>query len=256
MSTTPDDPAATAAPPGGTRGPFVIEQALARTTKTFFANMLPFLCIAAILEAPLIALNVLMQRSVTPGEPPQVSWWLLASTLLGIVTHYVIVGTLTYGVFKHLRNQPISWGECLARGLSKLPAALGTALLVGLATLVGYALCLVPGIYVYIVYAVAVPVAVVEGKSVPAAMARSKQLTLGRRWPIFGALLLVGLLVFVPAAVLGFTLATSPSVLLTLSSLWTILSVAFQSVLSCVIYYQLRETEEDLDAPELAAVFD
>lgn len=256
MSDQPGQPSVTPAE-GRHAGPrFKIERVFGSTFRTFTANVVPFVTIAALLEAPTIALNVAARNDFVPGKPPDPSWAFVFAFLLGMVTPYLISGTLTYGVFKHLRGEEISWTDCLSRGIRKLPAALGTALLVGLATAVGVMLCIVPGMIVIAVYAVAVPAAVVEGNGVFPSMARSKSLTRGYGWPVFGALFLVGLLVGVPNIVLTLALKDDPLLQVLSTSAWQTFGVAFQAVLACVIYYQLRESKEDLDAPELAAVFD
>lgn len=254
-----DQPGYPSVPHAGERHagpPFKIERVLGSTVKTFTANVVPFLAIAALLESPVVLLNVLARGEMEPGKPPHLSAAFYGSLVLGMVAHYLVTGTLVYGVFKHLRGQRFTWSECLARGLSKLPAAFATALLVGLATGVGFILCFVPGIYVLVVYAVAVPAAVVEGNGTSAAMARSKRLTTGHGWPLLGTLMLVWLLMSLPSFVITFAFLDSPLVQVLCNSAWQVVAVAVQAVLSCVIYYQLRETEEDLDAPELAAVFD
>ncbi len=250
----------TAGEPGG-RGPahppFQIERVVGTSFRTFFANLVPFLTIAAILESPLIAVNFYGMSTRVPGPPSFASALTsLGTFVLAVITHNVATGTLLFGVFKSLRHQPVGWSECLMQGLRKFPAIFGTSIVVGLAAALGLIFCVVPGLYVIAVYAAAVPATVVEGKGVFAAMARSKDLTNGRRWPVFGSLFLAGIVTGVPAFVVLLLVAANPVLQLTLTSAWQIVSVAFQAVLSSVLYYQLRESREDLDATELAAVFD
>lgn len=77
---------------------------------------------------------------------------------------------------------------------------LGTSLLVGLVTIGGLLLLIIPGIYWGLLYSFAPLITLVEGKNVPA-LARSKQLVGGRWWEVFWRTFLFGLLV------LGATLA-------------------------------------------------
>jgi hypothetical protein len=219
--------------------------------------LVPFLTIAAVFEAPLLLWNVYSRSEQIPGKPPELLvTYTIVAALLSVITNYLVVGTLLFGVFKHLRHEPFTWGECLVQGLRKFPSIFGTSIVVGLAAALGFILCFVPGFYVMTVYAVAVPATVVEGKGVFASMSRSKALTTGHGWPVFGALVLAGIIVGIPALVATIALAKDPVVLIIITSAWQVFSVAFQAVLSCVIYYQLREVREDLDAPELAAAFD
>ncbi|MEI7889599.1 MAG: glycerophosphoryl diester phosphodiesterase membrane domain-containing protein [Actinomycetes bacterium] len=71
-------------------------------------------------------------------------------------------------------------------------------LLASVATVVGYFIFLIPGIYLAVVWAVVTPVIVVEGLSLDA-LARSRQLVKGNGWGVFGFVLVAFLLFLVVA---------------------------------------------------------
>lgn len=73
---------------------------------------------------------------------------------------------------------------------------LWVGLLVSLATLVGYFIFLIPGIYLGVVWSVVTPVIVVEGLSLDA-LARSRKLVKGNGWGVFGFGLVLILLLLV-----------------------------------------------------------
>jgi len=236
---------------------FAIERAFGTSVRTFMANLVPFLAVATLIESPVVVLNVLWRSTAVPGQPPDMTTlYPLAAVLAGLIAHFVVTGTLLFGVYKHLRHQPFTWVECLTQGLRKFPTILLTSIVVGLATALGLVFCVVPGLYVMSVYAVAVPAAVVEGGGALPAMSRSKALTAGYRWPVFGVLMLMGIISSIPSVVATLALANEPIALAVVTSAWQVFSVAFQAVVYCVIYYQLRESREDLSASDLAAVFD
>lgn len=237
------------------RRTFTIERLLATTWKIFSGNAVPFLAVTFVFDMPSVVLTYVASRRMLAQQPGFLPLTYLAA-LLGIVERLLIVGTLTYAVYRALRRQPISWRDCFARGFAKFLPALGTAIVVGLATAVGFVLCLFPGLYVSIVYAVAIPAAVVEGGGVFAAMARSKTLTRGHIWPIFGTIFLLGLMLGIPTIAAQLLLADNLVARTAVITPLTIVGGTFQAVLSCVLYYQLREAVEDVDANELAAVFD
>ncbi len=74
-----------------------------------------------------------------------------------------------------------------------------SSLLVGILVTLAAILLLVPGLIVWCVYAVAVPVCVVESLGLRASMTRSSFLTKGNRWRIFG----VFALIFIASIVIG-----------------------------------------------------
>jgi hypothetical protein len=78
--------------------------------------------------------------------------------------------------------------------------ALGVNFLSGLGILLGLILLVVPGIYLIVIWALAVPALMAEDLSVSDALSRSKALTEGYRMSILGLLLLIG----IPNMLLGF----------------------------------------------------
>src|SRR5947209_5791347 len=60
-----------------------------------------------------------------------------------------------------------------------------------------------PSLILAAMWAVAIPAAVIEGQSATAALSRSQELTRERRWRVFGAYLVAGLITAVGGAVVG-----------------------------------------------------
>ena len=83
---------------------------------------------------------------------------------------------------------------------------MGVALAVGVCAGLAAILLVIPGIIVWCIYAVAIPVCVVERRGVSASLKRSSFLTRGNRWRIFGALAVV-LTAIIAIVVVGALLA-------------------------------------------------
>jgi hypothetical protein len=100
-------------------------------------------------------------------------------------------------------GEAMDWRSSLRFALRRLPAIVWltilSGILVGLATL----LCVVPGIYFYVAFTVAVPVLLVEGAGPARALGRSRELVKGRWWGTCGV------------AVVGYLLVTVVSLALT-----------------------------------------
>lgn len=163
------------------------------------------------------------------------------------------------GVFLHLRGQDVRFDDCW-RGLGSLwLRVLGVSILAGLAVLVGYMLCLVPGLIIQAALFVAMPALVVERIGVGDALDRSWKLTDGHRMRIF--FIVVGLVLLSVALgfVVGFVLSALgvPAVARELvSQLLQSVMTAVQAVVAGVVYFDLRELREGLDLDDLASVFD
>jgi membrane-anchored glycerophosphoryl diester phosphodiesterase (GDPDase) len=117
-------------------------------------------------------------------------------------------------------------------------------------------------------WSVAVPALVVEHTTIGGALARSRQLTRGHRWAIFGLVLaffILGLIIGAIAGVVG-VLVSPPSTgaLASGGSLGRIAITTIAQMLAAVlnaasiasIYYELRVIKEGIGPEALASVFD
>jgi hypothetical protein len=163
------------------------------------------------------------------------------------------------GVFLHLRGRDVGFDDCW-RGLGKLwLRVLVVSILVGVATIVGYMLCVIPGFIIQAGLFVSIPALVVEHTGIADALDRSWKLTEGHRMRIF--FIVVGLVLL--SAILGFLLGLVLSlfgvpamVKELLTQLLQSFLTALQAVVAGVVYFDLRELREGLDLDDLASVFD
>lgn len=121
-------------------------------------------------------------------------WFLWLVSMAGTS---LLSGSLVYAVVDLQRVGRASAGECLSRGLNAWPKLFLLTSLYTLIITVGYALFIVPGIILSLIYAVCVPAAVVEGLGPVAALKRSGKLTNGYKGRIFVTTFLWGLLIIV-----------------------------------------------------------
>jgi hypothetical protein len=101
-------------------------------------------------------------------------------------------------------GEEVGWRSSLRFALRRLPAIVGLAVLSGLLVGLGTLLCVIPGIYLYVAFTVAVPVLLVEGAGPSRALGRSRELVRGRWWGTCGVAVVGYLLVsFVSIALTG-----------------------------------------------------
>jgi hypothetical protein len=118
-------------------------------------------------------------------------------------------------------------------------------------------LLLVPGVILLVMWWVFVPAIVIEGAGITGCFGRSRELTRGRRWSVFGLILIayvgnwaVEKLTQLVAPVLGLAGSTILSVIVSLATL------AFFGVMTSVGYFYLRAEKEGIAIGDMAAVFD
>jgi hypothetical protein len=232
--------------------PFRVGVVLSKTFNLLFGQFGKFVLLTLVPMIPLLALAfiALGRPTVTPGIGALGAITAILTGFLSIVAQ----ATTLYGAFQAMRGQPFTIGRSLQIGLGRAVPVIGVAVLVGFAVVLAGLLLLVPGLIVWCMYYVAVPVCVIERPGVMASTSRSATLTKGYRWSIFGLLLLVSVIALVVSLVLTRLGGGIVGVLLHFG--WQIVSTAFGAVLVTVVYHDLRVAKEGIDIESLANVFD
>lgn len=235
---------------------FRIGAVLRRAIGVYFRHVPIFLVLGAITALP----NLLWQPYQAVGRPVAQSIDFGASGLLvltWLILYPICQAMVLYGAFQDMRRRPVRLGETVQKALGRALPVVGVAVCVGIA--VGFAMMLlvVPGLILYTLYAVALPVCVVERLGVFASMQRSAELTKGYRWRVFG-LFLVKLVL---SAVFGGILLAlaelgGPLSVRITNFIWIALSSSFFSIVYVVAYHDLRVAKEGIDIERIAAVFD
>ena len=269
---------------------FDVGAVIGSTFSTYFSNIVPFCTIGLLINVPVIAFAYLFEMGLLleilpTGDPVTTLGGALAIlfilAMVQFVLGFLVTGAISFGVFQSLRGQKPSIGPCISRGFSVLLPVIGVALLVGLLLISGVVLSvgvgilldypfvggvffIVPVIIFYIMFCIAVPVAVVEKPGVIKSLQRSLDLTSGNRWAVFAVLLVLGILSVFMSILLSVVLAIPISIVGVSGLFGTVIAQSLISVIIggiwstalVVIYYHLRSSKESIDVEEIAQVFD
>jgi hypothetical protein len=231
---------------------------------TYFACFLPFLLLTTLVLSPWIALHLVRLEGLRDSRIP----W---SPYVDLAVHwglaYVVTGALTFGVVRRLQGERPSLAQITTQGVRTFVRVLGTSLLCTVLILLCTLLLFVPGIIMAVRLFVAVPAAVMERRVGADAIARSTALTADSRSAIFGAWLLLKVVQIGCPMLLQFLLLAElhrnrfpslPDIHLYywVDTACTIVIDAFAATMAAVCYFQLLEGKENVDAKQLAAVFD
>ncbi len=104
----------------------------------------------------------------------------------------------------------LSVGQTMASVLPNLGAVAVASILAGIAIWVGLALIIVPGLFLITIWAVIMPVLVIEQTGALAAFGRSQQLVRGNGWNVFGTLVVLFLILIAASIVIGIVLSALP----------------------------------------------
>jgi phage FluMu protein Com len=190
-------PAATmmaAAPAGGMRRGFHparidLGEVLSRTWSIYKANLWP--CVAAGLVLIAVSwgesigfLLVTRGRQPTAGEQG-------INLLFSIVQWWLMLGELIF-LLKIARGEPAAFADVFSGGRFLLPA-IGLGFLVGLMYLIGFLLCIIPGLIVLIMFGPSFLMLLDQGVGVFDSLKMSRQATNGNKLTLFALMLVTGM---------------------------------------------------------------
>jgi uncharacterized membrane protein len=140
---------------------------------------------------------------------------------------------------------------------------IGLSILVSVFVGLGFILLVVPGIMIAIALSVAMPSLVIEKIGISASIKRSRQLTKGNRWRIFGLFFIIGVIFWVLMLVIGILFGLSGMATGGLSAYSLIgapllgaLAALFITAVLAVLQVELRRLREGTGAESLGKVFE
>jgi uncharacterized membrane protein len=189
------------------------------------------------------------------------------SLLVNMILSLVIQGAVAYAVFQVIMGGRASLGESVSKSASKIFALIGLAILSGVGVSFASILLIIPGLILLCMWYVAAPACVVERLGPVESLGRSRALTKGYRWQVFGVIALLSLLTWLMYFLFAFLTRgltrffvsdITLQFLLTpiVTGLARLIPNAFVNVASAVAYYRLRMVKENLTMENLADVFD
>nr|WP_246257342.1 hypothetical protein [Amycolatopsis anabasis] len=148
--------------------------------------------------------------AMTPDEQLDAAMSTLGQTALNtslplvvtVLTTAFLAGFLTVVVGRAVLGRPIGFGEAMAEIKPRLLPLLGLAVLLTLMTAVGLFLCIVPGVWVWVLFGLSTPALVLERGKVGTSLTRSRLLVNGSWWRVFGILLLAGIISYIITSVI------------------------------------------------------
>jgi hypothetical protein len=240
--------------------------------RTKFATMLKAV---AVVIVPVQVLNVLItlslpDTSTTAGTTTTTSdseWAGLAALLLVLVINILSSALAEAACLKAVSDTYLGtdtgWRESLRFGFRRLGALLWLTLIHGVIVLLAFAACIVPGVWLYVAWSVAIPVLLIEGPRGFQALRRSFNLVRRRWWSTAGILILANLLATAVAAGIG--LLSVPLLLAgrdnefvyelasaVFGAVASVLTIPFVAAVVAVIYFDLRVRKEGFDLQLMA----
>jgi hypothetical protein len=169
---------------------------------------------------------------------------------LGVIVELVAAFLLQAALIKAVQDirdgrGDLSVSDTVSAAVPYLWPVAVASILAGIAIAVGLALIIVPGLILITIWAVIVPVIVIERSGPLASFGRSQQLVRGHGWHVFGTLVLVYILMLAVNIVIGAILAVLP--LLWRNGLSSVISgtlvAPYLALIVTLIYYRLTAAQ-------------
>jgi hypothetical protein len=243
--------------------PLGIGEILSTAFELYRRHWRTLLAIAAVVVVPLTLLQYLSgdwirtRGQVTSLQQVSTATWAvgaagLVAALAGILMYLVLTGAITRAVAAEVAGEDPSVEQSYRFGFHRLGSVLLVSVLVGLATIGGLILFVIPGIWIGVRLAVSVEALVVEGRRGTQAMGRSWALVGGHWWHAFGALVVAGLLTGIVNAVITAPFNnTGWFVQAVAAAVATVITLPYGVLVGVLLYLDLRARKENLDLERL-----
>jgi hypothetical protein len=200
--------------------------------KTFAKHLLAIAFVIYLIAAIITALLALAGGTIG----------ILLGSLVSIVAAFLLQATLVKAV-QDIRDghADLSIGQTVSEATPFLGSVALASILAGIAITVGLILLIVPGLFLITIWAVIVPVIIIERSGALASFGRSRQLVRGHGWHVFCTLVLVYILMLVVRIVLGLIFSALPvlwSEALSSVIAGTLIS-PFLALVVTLVYYRL-----------------
>ena len=196
------------------------------------------------------------------GAPQFSVWGQIVSGIIGMVGMSLVTAIIVRLAYDAKINAPMRPNEYVSSALSVVFPLIVCTLIVSFAA--GFALLafIIPGLWVYAVFCVVAPAIVIERAGF-GSLGRSIQLTKEYRWPCLGALIIVGVLSYIPVLIFiiifGVGIASLGSaygiLLAIINAGVTTIYLSLLSICVALIYARLREIKEGTSVESLAEIF-
>ena len=261
----------TSTPSTGTKTPLGVGGLVSNSFSILFRNIVAVMIVAFIPSLLALLISVAMNgASATLGlaiADPFAGGG--ATFVVGLIIQFaiqgLIVALLVQLAYDAKLGRPITPGTYLSPAIKAIVPIMVLSIIIAILAGIGFMLLIIPGLYVYAVYCATTPAIMIE-RSGFSAMSRSAELTRDYRWPIVGALILLGICTFALSIVMTFVVTAIVPVIglnaagfgvgILLMALMSGLTAGLSAIGAALIYARLRDIKEGVSVDELAAVFD
>lgn len=182
--------------------PLSTSELLDRTFHLYRNHFVLFVGIAAIPQLVVLLLRLVAAGTAAAGSIISSAFVSIVAALASFVAIEISHAATVIAVSDLHLDRPASISSSYAVAKGSLGRVIGISLAIGFAAGIGMIFLLIPGIYLYLMWSLAIPVTVLEGGGLSTTTNRSQSLTKGSRGRIFVICLLLIILTIVVSVII------------------------------------------------------
>ena len=175
----------------------------------------------------------------------------LVIAFISVLMWTVLTGAITRAAAGTFLGRDLEIGESYRFGFARFWSIVLVAVLSGLAIAGGFILLIIPGFIVLTFLVCGIPALVIEDKRGREALRRSWNLVRGRGWPVFGTILVAGLITGIASSVLTAPFGDNWAARSIASAIASVITMPYMALVGVFIYLDLRVRKEQYTAPDL-----
>lgn len=243
--------------------PLSISELLDRTFHLYRNHFLVFVGIIAIPQLVVLALELVNAATLVPSPLARFSALNITAAIVSYIAIEISAAATVIAVSNYHLDRPVSLGSAFAQAKGSMVRVILITFAIAIASGIALIFFVIPGVYLWLMWSLAIPVTVLEGGGLNASTRRSQMLTKGARGRIFAVLLLlivlgmvVGFLFQFPLGLLAVLLRTQKieqtfPIISALTAVGSFLSTSLVGPLGTIvltlIYYDQRVRKEGFD---------
>lgn len=173
--------------------------------------------------------------------------------LVSVVMWSILTGAITRAAASTFLGRDADIGESYRFALSRFWSIVLVAILAGLAIVGGFILLVIPGFFVLTRLTCTLPALVIEDRRGTSALKRSWNLVAGFGWPVFGTIVVAGLLTGLLGSVLTSPFGEELALRIVAQSLASVITMPYTALVGILIYLDLRIRKERYAPDDLAS---
>jgi hypothetical protein len=180
----------------------------------------------------------------------------LAVAVVSILMWTVLTGAITRAAAGTFLGRDMDLAESYRFGFARFWSIVLVGVLMGLAIGAGFILLVIPGFIVLTRLTCALPSLVIEDRRGAGALSRSWNLVAGFGWPVFGTIVVAGILTGLVSGILTAPFQDSTVLRIVGQSLASVITMPYTALVGILIYLDLRIRKERYSPDDLARELD